>query len=117
MAESNSAALPRRTPLKPLSRRKFHFPRRGNARSSPRLFEAIVPSTLMSGCFELARPVECSRAGFEYDCAPIDLREDREELVAHHSALQHEFPRMAGNSLQDAANSLLGLINSLFGEN
>jgi hypothetical protein len=45
MAESNSAALPRRTPLKPLSRRKFHFPRRGNARSSPRLFEAIVPST------------------------------------------------------------------------
>jgi hypothetical protein len=72
---------------------------------------------LMSGCFELARPVECSRAGFEYDCAPIDLREDREELVAHHSALQHEFPRMAGNSLQDAANSLLGLINSLFGEN
>ena len=71
----------------------------------------------MSGCFELARPVECSRAGFEYDCAPIDLREDREELVAHHSVLQHEFPRMAGNSLQDAANSLLGLINSLFGEN
>jgi hypothetical protein len=41
----------------------------------------------MSGCFELARPVECSRAGFEYDCAPIDLRDDREELVAHHSAL------------------------------
>jgi predicted nucleotide-binding protein len=24
----------------------------------------------------------------------FDLREDREELVAHHSALQHEFPRM-----------------------
>jgi hypothetical protein len=67
----------------------------------------------MSECFELARPVECSRAGFEYDCAPIDLREDREVLVAHHSALQH--PRMAGNSLQDAANSLLGLINSLLG--
>jgi hypothetical protein len=28
-------------PLKPLSRRKFRFPRRGNARSSPRLFEAV----------------------------------------------------------------------------
>src|SRR6202048_3350020 len=27
------------------------------------------------------------------------------------------FPRMAGNSLQDAANSLLGSINSLFGAN
>jgi hypothetical protein len=26
-------------------------------------------------------------------------------------------PRMAGNSLQDAANSLLGSINSLFGAN
>jgi predicted nucleotide-binding protein len=25
----------------------------------------------------------------------FDLREDREERVAHHSALQHEFPRMA----------------------
>jgi hypothetical protein len=47
----------------------------------------------------------------------FDLREDREELVGHHSALQHEFPRMAGNSLHDAANSLLGLINSLFGAN
>jgi len=47
----------------------------------------------------------------------FDLREDREELVEHHSALQHEFPRMAGNSLHDAANSLLGLINSLFGAN
>jgi hypothetical protein len=47
----------------------------------------------------------------------FDLREDREELVGHHPALQHEFPRMAGNSLHDAANSLLGLINSLFGAN
>jgi hypothetical protein len=28
-----------------------------------------------------------------------------------------ECPRMVGNSLQDAANSLLGLINSLFGAN
>jgi hypothetical protein len=48
---------------------------------------------------------------------PQDFRlqpKDREELVALHSALQHEFPRMAGNSPQDAANSLLVSINSLF---
>ena len=40
--------------------------------------------------FEFACPVECSRAGFEDDRAPINLREDLDELIAHHSALQHD---------------------------
>ena len=40
--------------------------------------------------FEYARPVECSRAGFEDDRAPINLREDLDELIAHYSALQHD---------------------------
>jgi hypothetical protein len=39
---------------------------------------------------ELALPVECARAGFDDDRASVDLREDREELVAHHPALQDD---------------------------
>jgi hypothetical protein len=46
-----------------------------------------------SAIFVISRTAR--REVFEYDCAPIDLREDRKELVAQHSALQHEFPRMA----------------------
>jgi len=44
---------------------------------------------LMSERFELARPLEGSRASLEDDRAQINLRKDQKELVTHHSALQH----------------------------
>jgi Homeodomain-like domain len=43
---------------------------------------------LMPKRFELARPVECSRAGFNDNGAAFDLRRHRDKLIAHHSALQ-----------------------------
>jgi hypothetical protein len=45
---------------------------------------------LMPKRFELTRPVECSRAGFDDHCAWIDLRQNREKLIAHHPALHDD---------------------------
>ncbi len=42
---------------------------------------------LMPKSFELTRPIEGARTGFDDHSARIDLREDCEKLIAHHPAL------------------------------
>jgi hypothetical protein len=40
--------------------------------------------------FELARPIECSRAGFNDNGAAFDVCRRRDKLIAHHPALQND---------------------------
>ncbi len=54
----------------------------------------LVPERL-----ELALPIKCARAGFYDDHASVDLREDREELIARHPALQNN-PAVAVHAME-----------------
>jgi hypothetical protein len=46
----------------------------------------------MTEGFKLALPVECASARFQDNRAAIDLGNDREKLIAHDAALQHNAP-------------------------
>ena len=45
---------------------------------------------LMPERLELARPIECARAGFDDHRARSDLRHGRQKLIPHHPALQDD---------------------------
>jgi hypothetical protein len=44
----------------------------------------------MPKSFELTRPIEGARTGFDDHGAAFDVRQRRDKLIAHHSALQDD---------------------------